>query len=299
MPVRLIRAGLPGPARRAHRETERRRYLGVTCMLSSRDVSADLRRLAPLARTSLAGLAGPPRDARQRDGTGQGLVLALIVAVAVVDQAGKWWAWRHVPWTKINSGGDVLVGPTVGGWYAGPVTGALLDLLDVGLLGIALALLVRCRVPAAVSVPGALMIGGWSSNLLDRLGAHYWTAPGSVRGVVDFIHIGGHYYNVADFFIMSCTPLFLLAAAGQGVLAARRPAAARSVPRPVRSWARLRARIRISALAGGGLTVVVALRAADYGGVSAAASAPARPNGHACSIGTPALRPLTGIRICE
>ncbi len=190
-------------------------------MLSSRDVSSDLRRLAPLARTSLAGVTGLPRDARQRDGTGQGLVLALIVAVAVVDQAAKWWAWRHVPWTKINSGGDVLVGPTVGGWYAAG-HGALLDLLDVGLLGIALALLARCRVPAAVSVPGALMIGGWCSNLLDRLGAHYWTAPGSVRGVVDFIHLGGHYYNVADFFIMGCTPLFLLAAAGQGALAARR-----------------------------------------------------------------------------
>ena len=124
-------------------------------MLSSRDVSPDLRRLAPLARTSLAGLTGLPRDARQRDGTGQGLVLALIVAVAVVDQAAKWWAWRHVPWTKINSGGDVLVGPTVGGWYAGPVTGALLDLLDVGLLGIALALLARCRCrpPSAFPAP--------------------------------------------------------------------------------------------------------------------------------------------------
>jgi hypothetical protein len=67
----------------------------------------------------------------------------------------------------------------------------------------------------------------------------------------------------------------------------------------VRSWARLRARIRISALAGAGLTLVVALGAANYGGVSAAASAPARQNGHECSIGTPALRPLTGIRICE
>jgi lipoprotein signal peptidase len=259
-----------------------------------------LRRLAPLARTSLAGLAGPPRDARQRDGTGQGLVLALIVAVAVVDQAAKWWAWRHVPWTKINSGGDALVGSKVGGWYAGPVTGALLDLLDFGLLSIAVSVLARRRVPAFVSVPGALMIGGWGSNLLDRLGIHYWTAPGSVRGVVDFMHLGTHYYNVADFFIIGCTPLFLLAAGCQGVLAAaRRPAAARSAPSPVRSWARLRARIRISALAGVGLTLVVALGAANYGGVSAAASAPARQNGHPCSIGTPALRPLTGIRICE
>jgi lipoprotein signal peptidase len=209
----------------------------------------------------------------------------LIAAVVALDQAFKWWAWRYVPWTKINVGGDALVGSKVGGWYAGPVTGALLDLLDFGLLSIAVSVLARRRVPAFVSVPCALMIGGWGSNLLDRLGIHYWTAPGSVRGVVDFMHLGTHYYNVADFFIIGCTPLFLLAVA-------------RSVPSPVRSWARLRARIRISALAGAGLTLVVALGAANYGGVSAAASAPARPNGHACSIGTLALRPLTGIRIC-
>jgi lipoprotein signal peptidase len=267
-------------------------------MLSSRDVSHDLRRFPPLARTSSADLAvqpsaGQPERTRQRR-----TVLTLIAVVVVLDQAIKWWAWRYVPWTKINSGGDVLVGSTVGGWYAGPVTGALLDLLDFGLLTVAVSVLARWRVPAVVSVPGALMIGGWGSNLLDRLGIHYWTAPGSVRGVVDFIHLGTHYYNVADFFIISCTPLFLLAAGCQGVLAARRPAAAVSEPPPVRSWARLRARIRTSALAGAGLTLVVALGATNYGGVTAAASAPARRDGHACSIGAAALRPLTGIRVC-
>ena len=176
-------------------------------------------------------------------------MLCLIAAVAVLDQAAKWWAWRQVPWTKINSGGDILVGTTVGGWYASPVTGALLDLLDFGLLSIAVSALARWRALAAVRVPGALMIGGWGSNLLDRLGIHYWTAPGSVRGVVDFIHLGSHYYNVADFFIIGCTPLFLLAAACHAVLAARRPAAARSAPAPARSWVRLRARMRDSALA--------------------------------------------------
>ena len=63
----------------------------------------------------------------------------------VLDQASKWWAWRYVSWTKINSGGDILVGSTVGGWYAGPVTGALLDLLDFGLLSVAVSVL---RAPA-------------------------------------------------------------------------------------------------------------------------------------------------------
>jgi lipoprotein signal peptidase len=200
------------------------------------------------------------------------VVLALLVVVVVLDQAAKWWAWRHVSWTRINSGGDVLVGRTIGAWYAGPVTGALLDLLDFGLLSIAVSVLARCRATAAVGVPGALMTGGWGSNLFDRLGMHYGTAPGSVRGVVDFIRIGGHYYNAADFFIIGCTPLFLLAAGYQGVRAARRPVAAGSVPPPARS--RLRARARIPALAGAGLILVVALGAANYGGVNAAPRTP-------------------------
>jgi lipoprotein signal peptidase len=206
------------------------------------------------------------------------MVLALIAAVVLVDQAAKWWAWRHVPWTTINSGGDLLVGPTIGTWYAGRVTGAVLDLLDFGLLSIAVSMLARRQTPAVVRVLGALMIGGWGSNLLDRLGVHYWTAPGSVRGVVDFIHIGGYYYNLADFFIIGCTPLFLLAvsyfllAAGyRGVRAARRPVTARSLLPPTRR-SRARAWVRIPALASAGLILVVALGAANYGGVSANAA---------------------------
>jgi lipoprotein signal peptidase len=163
------------------------------------------------------------------------VVLALLITVVALDQTAKWWAWRHVSWTKINSGGDALVGHTIGAWYAGPVTGALLDLLDFGLLSVVAWALARRRAPAAVVVPGALMTGGWVSNLLDRLGIHHWTAPGSVRGVVDFMHIGAHYYNVADFFIIGCTPLFLLAAAYQTVRAARRRVTAGSVPPPARS----------------------------------------------------------------
>lgn len=198
-----------------------------------------------------------------------------------MDQSAKWWAWRHIPWTKINSAGDILVGHAIGTWYADPVTGALLDLLDFGLLSTAVWVLARWRGPAAVTVPGALMIGGWGSNLLDRLGFHYWTAPGSVRGVVDFIHVGGYYYNVADLFIIGCTPVFLLAAVYQGVRALTRPAAAASIPAPALSRARLRARVQIPALAGAGLVLAVALGAANYGGVHAASQAPARKTTHA------------------
>ncbi len=110
------------------------------------------------------------------------------------------------------------------------------------------------------------------------------------------IHIGGHYYNVADFFIIGCTPLFLLAAGYQGVREARRPVAARSVPPPARSPAR--ARVRVSALAGAGLILVVALGAVNYGGVNAAPPhAGAQRDGHACSNrGRAAPRLLAGIQ---
>lgn len=207
------------------------------------------------------------------------LVLALIGTVVVLDQAAKWWAWRHVPGARINSGGDVLVGHTIGRWYAAPVTGALLDLLDFGLLSMAVTFLMRFRTTAVAAIPGALMIGGWGSNLLDRLGVHYLTAPDSVRGAVDFIHLHGQYYNVADFFIISCTPLFLLAAGYQGARAALR-ATRRQVMRPAtvksvlpRARRRVWTRVRIPALAAAGLVLVVALGAANYGSVSTASCA--------------------------
>jgi lipoprotein signal peptidase len=233
---------------------------------------------------SSADPAVQPCAAAQQDRTRQSLVVqALLVLVVVLDQTAKWWAWRHIPWTTINSGGDLLVGPTISHWYAGPVTGALLDLLDVGFLSTAVWVLARCPANALVGVPGALMIGGWGSNLLDRLGIHYWTAPDSVRGVVDFIHIGGYYYNIADIFIIGCTPLFLAAAGYQGVRRARRPVTAGSVLQAARS--RARARVRIPALAGAGLILVVALGAANYGGVKAAPPhGGAQSGSHACSI---------------
>jgi lipoprotein signal peptidase len=238
-------------------------------MLSSRDVSRIPRCLLNIF-TPTAGRSGIAReDGRPRHGA---VVLALIGMVIVLDQTVKWWAWRHVPHTVINSGGDILVGRTIGAWYSGRISGAVLDVLDVGLLSIVVWTLARRRVSGAVRVTGALMAGGWTSNLLDRLGIHYWTAPGSVRGVVDFMHIGSHYYNVADLFIISCTPLFALAAGYQLV----------RTRIPVSAWgnalrlARGRTRMRVLALAGTGLIVAVALGAVNDGGVNAAPRAPAR-----------------------
>jgi lipoprotein signal peptidase len=195
-------------------------------------------------------------------------VLVLLAAVVVLDQVAKWWAWRHVSDTTINYGGDFLVGTTVGRWYADPVGGALLDLLSSGLLGTAVWVLVRRRRPATILVPGALLIGGWSSNLLDRLGMHYWTAPGSVRGAVDFIHLGHKYYNVADFFIVGATLVFLLGISRLGGRVANRPAVTGSVASTTRH--RRRTRTRMSVLAGAvGLIAVVGMGATNYGGMTA------------------------------
>jgi lipoprotein signal peptidase len=220
-----------------------------------------------VADASLDGRGKDEPVAYRAEKRGQrSIVLALLAAVILLDQAMKWWAWRHVPESIINSGGDWLVGSTVGAWYAGPVSGALLDLLDFGVLSIVLSVLVRRRRPAVVLVPGVLMIGGWTSNLLDRLGLHYWTAPDSVRGAVDFIPVGSHYANVADFFIVGATPVFLLAV---GYLALR----PRNEPikvGPTTPGAHPRPAARTSALAAAvGLILAASLGAAHYGGVSA------------------------------
>jgi lipoprotein signal peptidase len=194
------------------------------------------------------------------------IVAALLAMVIALDQATKWWAWRHIASAEINPGGDFLVGPVVGRWYSGRVTGAALDLLGFGLLSTAVWVLARRSRPALVVATGALMLGGWGSNLLDRLGMHYVTAPGGVRGAVDFIPIdGAHYYcNVADFFIVGATPLLLLAVGFRCRRAADRPATARTAA----SRYQLPARARVPALAVGGNTVVaVALGAANYGTV--------------------------------
>jgi lipoprotein signal peptidase len=201
------------------------------------------------------------------------MVFALLAAAVVVDQAIKWWAWRHTSTAYINYGGDTFVGATVGGWYADPVTGALLDLLDFGLLSLAVSVLLRRRRPAMVLLPGALMIGGWSSNLLDRLGMHDWTAPGSVRGAVDFIHLGAAYWNVADFFILGGTALFLLAVGHRRTWATKGPRTTPSVTPTTHHRARTRTRARMPAFVGAvgavGLICLVGIGAANDNGVTA------------------------------
>jgi lipoprotein signal peptidase len=191
-------------------------------------------------------------------------VVALLAVVIMVDQLVKWWAWRHAPLVTINYGGNIFVGDTISQWYADPTTGALLDLMDFGLLSAAAIVLVRRRPPALVLVPGGVMVGGWISNLLDRLGLHYVTAPGSIRGAVDFIPLGPIRYNLADVFIVCGTLVFILAVTVSTWSTNRSPTASRLPPprhRRRRTW--------LSGVASAAcLVVVVGFGAVTYGGVT-------------------------------
>jgi len=206
-----------------------------------------------------------PAPVVRKSGLGhQPAVLALLVVVILVDQVTKWWAWRHASLAKINYGGNIFVGDTISRWFADPATGALLDLMNFGVLTAAALILIRRRLPVLVLVPGALMVGGWISNLVDRLGAHHVTAPGSVRGAVDFIPLGSIRYNVADVFIVCGTLLFILAVTVSAWSTNRSATASR----PLRTSYRRR-RAWVSGVASAAcLAVVVGFGAVNYGGVT-------------------------------
>lgn len=137
-----------------------------------------------------------PTDIQSRPAPRRAPVLAILVAVAVVDQATKWWAWRHISSTTINPGGDALAPTWLDTAYRDRLAGALLDAADALILVLVAVWLVRrCKQWSRLPLTGAaLIVGGWSGNVADRLGLHWLTAPGSGRGAVDWV--GG--YNLAD-----------------------------------------------------------------------------------------------------
>jgi lipoprotein signal peptidase len=176
------------------------------------------------------------RDAAvdRRPGQAQ-TVLGLMVGVAVLDQTTKWWGWRHAARAIVNTGSTWFIGQPVSGWYSGPLTGQLMDGLSCGLLSLAVLVLLRRRRSPVVLVSGALAIGGWSSNLLDRLGMHLVNAPDSARGVVDFIRVGPPFYNVADVIIAGSTVVFLAATCARGLRVLRPVPRAGLPPAPLAS----------------------------------------------------------------
>jgi hypothetical protein len=136
--------------------------------------------------------------------TGGGCSSLSFAAVIGTDQAAKWWAWRHLDGTLVNAGGYILLGPVVRSWWAGPVSGAVSDVIGGVVMILGRRQLLRKHHTIGVLIGGGLVAAGWMSNLLDRLATHYWTAPSSMRGVVDFIPSGGtSRANVADLWIVT------------------------------------------------------------------------------------------------
>jgi lipoprotein signal peptidase len=131
------------------------------------------------------------------------VLLGVVLAVTLVDQVAKAWAWRHLALVHINSGSGLLFGDQAGAIYRDDTLGAAIDgvaTLAVAALGV--LLLQRPR-PTVPFVGAALILAGWASNLGDRLGLHSITAPGTERGVVDFLHWHGRLWNLADVTIIA------------------------------------------------------------------------------------------------
>jgi hypothetical protein len=131
-------------------------------------------------------------------------LLVVVAATVTVDQVSKLLAWRVVDGAVINPGSGV-VAPWLDTTYSAPLTGALLDLLNVVVLATASVLTVRRVRDPLLWWAASLSIAGWTSNLLDRLGAHWLTAPGSRRGTVDWLQ--GN--NLADVVIWTGSALLV------------------------------------------------------------------------------------------
>ena len=145
------------------------------------------------------------------------LLTAVFAVVIVTDQGTKWWAWRHVDGALINDGGYILLGRGIRSWFAAPVSGAVADVVGLLVVSTAVTWLMRRSRSRLVLIGGALVAAGMLSNILDRRGLRAWTAPGTARGVVDFIPSGGpSRSNIADVWIVVGVVVLVV------VLAARR-----------------------------------------------------------------------------
>jgi lipoprotein signal peptidase len=131
------------------------------------------------------------------------LLLGVVLAVTMADQLAKAWAWRHLTLVHINSGSGLLFGDRAGAIYRDDTFGAAIDgVATLALAALAALLLQRPR-PTVPFLGAALILAGWASNLADRLGLHSVTAPGTARGVVDFLHWHGRLWNLADVTIIA------------------------------------------------------------------------------------------------
>jgi lipoprotein signal peptidase len=131
------------------------------------------------------------------------LLIGVFAVVIVTDQVSKWWAWRHVDGALINDGGYILLGPVIRSWFAAPVSGAVANVVGLVVVTVAVSWLLGRGRSRLVLIGGGFIAAGLLSNILDRLGLRAWTAPGTARGVIDFIPSGGpSRSNVADVWIV-------------------------------------------------------------------------------------------------
>src|SRR3954452_14529622 len=140
------------------------------------------------------------------------LVGAVFAVVIATDQVAKYVAWRHDA-ALLNQGGFIALRPDMRAWFAAPTAGAVADAVGAALVLVGVTFLLRRPRRPAVLFGAALVAAGWTSNLLDRFGLHELTAPGSVRGVVDFIPTGGgSRSNLADGWIAGGVAVLLVTA---------------------------------------------------------------------------------------
>jgi lipoprotein signal peptidase len=164
-------------------------------------------------------------------------LVGVLLTVGVADQVTKAWAWRNLPAAHINSGAGLLFGPQLADWYRGGVRGLIIDAVGTALLVTLAAVLLRRHRPPMSFLGVALILSGWASNLGDRVAFHTLTAPGSARGVVDFLRWHGRLWNLADLAIIAGAVLGFAAWFLDGVRVAAAASSAEPVEEPASVYA--------------------------------------------------------------
>ena len=159
-------------------------------------------------------------------------LISATVAVVAADWGSKAMAWRLLPGRVIINADTSGALPILPGLVSQPVGGSLVDAAVLVLLAVSGLWLTRTAVDQPTIWCGCVMVwGGAVANATDRWFRHVWLAPGSKRGVVDWIGVPGMgWANLADFTIcvgvllavlglaLSRLPRRLFAAVGAGVL---------------------------------------------------------------------------------
>ncbi len=126
--------------------------------------------------------------------------LAVVAATVVtVDWTSKAIAWRRLPGSAVINTDTSGAVPILPGLISQPVLGAVVDAAALSLLVVsALWLVGASRLTRSLWLGCALIWAGVGSNAADRWFGHLLLAPGSARGVVDWIGLDRASINLAD-----------------------------------------------------------------------------------------------------